>query len=71
MGRDRWMWLPAVVQFFDVCGCPVETLGGYRYLLRGARNGRPTLATGGVETIEERCKQRKSGVGERHVLLVL
>lgn len=29
MGRHRWVWLPAVVQFFNVwwCGCPVETLG--------------------------------------------
>lgn len=53
--------LSAVVQFFDAwCGCPVETLGGYRYLLRGARNGDRRLQL----RQEERRARRLDGNGK-------
>lgn len=42
-------------------------VGGYRYLLWGARGGGPNLAIGGVETIEERCEWKLWWWEKRHV----
>lgn len=59
----------AVFSFFHVCGCSVDT--GWVLVLVLVL-GRPNLAIGAVETIQERFVSNGSlVVGERHILLVL